>query len=69
MSKKNPLTITVKEICMLNNFSASTARREIKQIREEAKEAGKRQPKKITISVYAEWSGIDADEIRKFLNN
>jgi transposase len=66
MTKKIPLTITVKEICMLNNFSVSTARREIKQIKEEAKEAGKRQPRKITINMYAEWSGIDADEIRNF---
>ncbi len=68
MSKKNPLTITSKEISSMNGFSIATARREVKQIKEEHKEAGKPIPKRITVSMYAKWSGISEEEITNFLN-
>lgn len=68
MSKKIPLTITAKEISFMNGFSISTARREVKQIKEEHKESGKPIPKRITVGMYAKWSGISVEEITNFLN-
>lgn len=68
MQKRNPVTITTKEISSLNGFSIATARREVTQIRKDFQEAGKPVPRRITIALYAQWSGIDEKEIIQFLN-
>ena len=69
MHQKIPVIITIKQIQQLNGFSESTARREVNAIRDEFTDAGKPVPKKITIAMYADWSGIKEEKILEFLKS